>query len=118
MLPAVGDIVLYTQPSGITNRRPMFPEGQPIVLEQEDGEGFIARFVYSVTRFQVETVDLAPFPDNMTASEAALNALVPIKGRLAEVHHEQMLEGYAMLVGSGRIPPIDATKILRNQSNP
>jgi hypothetical protein len=40
-------------------------------------------------------------------------ALEPVKGRLAEVHHEQMMSAYKMLVGSGKIPKIAERRIVR-----
>jgi hypothetical protein len=49
----------------------------------------------------------------MSTSEAAMEALAPIKGRLAEVHHEQMMTAYKRLVGSGKITKIEERRIVR-----
>ncbi len=106
-----GDIVRYSL-GGTTQRPALFPLGQPLVIEEVTDADCLARFAYSVTRFRIPIGDVAPFPPGLSPSEAAMQALEPIKGRLAEVHHEQMMTAYKMLVESGKIPKIDARRIV------
>lgn len=110
-----GDIVRYAREGGSAQHPALFPLGQPLVIEETSGTDCLARFAYSVTRFRIPVGDVAPFPPGMSASEAAMEALAPIKGRLAEVHHEQMITAYEMLVGSGKIPKIDDRRIVRQR---
>lgn len=110
-----GDIVRYAREGGSAQHPALFPLGQPLVIEEASDLDCLARFAYSVTRFRIPVGDVAPFPPCMSASEAAMAALGPIKGRLAEVHHEQMMGAYEMLVGSGKIPKIDEGRILRQR---
>ncbi len=110
-----GDIVRYAREHGSAQHPALFPLGQPLVIEEVTDTDCMARFAYSVTRFMISIGDVAPFPPGMSASEAAMEALAPIKGRLAEVHHEQMITAYEMLVGSEKIPKIDDRRIVRQR---
>jgi hypothetical protein len=108
-----GDIVRYSHERGSPQHPALFPLGQPLVVEEVADTDCLTRFAYSVTRFRIPLGDVAPFPDGMSTSEAAMEALAPIKGRLAEVHHEQMMTAYKMLVGSGKITKIEERRIVR-----
>lgn len=107
-----GDIVRYSRERGSPQHPALFPMGQPLVIEEVFNTDCLARFAYSVTRFRIPISDVAPFPPGMSTSEAVMEALVPIKGRLAEVHYEQMMTAYKMLVGSGKIPKINDRRIV------
>jgi hypothetical protein len=111
----VGDIVRYSLQRGTPQHPAMFPLGQPLVIEDVTDAGCLARFAYNITRFVIPVGDVAPFPSGMSASEAALEALVPVKGRLAEVHHAQMMEAYRMLVDAGAVPRIDERRVVREE---
>jgi hypothetical protein len=108
-----GDIVRYSRERGSPQHPALFPLGQPLVIEDVTDTDCLARFAYNVTRFRIPVGDVGPFPPGMSASEAAMEALEPVKGRLAEVHHEQMMSAYKMLVGSGKIPKIAERRIVR-----
>jgi hypothetical protein len=108
-IPHPGDTYRY-KPSG---SRPLFPPGQPVVVERVDNDSCVARFAYSITRFTIPISSLEPFPAKTTPSDAALEVLKIIKGNLASVHHDQMLIAYERLVRAGRIPEINESRVVR-----
>lgn len=113
----IGDIVRYYSRGTKHRDGGTFPEGQPIVIEDlgaEDGiESYTARFVFNVTRFKILRTQTAPFDEKLSLEAAALEAILPIKGILAEIHHGEMLKAYVLLTGREVIPEIDEAKIVR-----